>query len=240
MVCFRAIGLIVATAFFALSGLTTPGYAENQPNSFVLSNKNSGGWWKAESRILVDGRSGKPVMRGLECITRHDRNMQNGKPPMEISITHPVESGEYKFLFQFNLPDTKLINKNVETITIGGRPYQRRIIQSRVVPWFGVYGPNDIILTYGIGRDMFRPSESYPWQPLEFLIPQFFEVEGIKLGISGEFEIEHGEYEKRYEELYIDMDGFKEALEWCYSQINPPGDDKVELPSELKKWLNEG
>ncbi|WP_156843170.1 hypothetical protein [Novosphingobium aquimarinum] len=90
---------------------------------------------------------------------------------------------------------------------------------------------------YGLSRDMFRPNETYPWLPIEFLIPQFFEVEGITLGIAGEFEVEHSEYETRYEDLYIDMDEFKHVFRWCMGQVNPPERNNVDLPDELKRLL---
>lgn len=158
---------------------------------------------------------------------------------MEVSITHPVESARYDFRFGFPLPETDLINRQVETITVGGRPYHRRSIQSRMLPAFGRKPGNadEIILAYGLGRDMFRPNEEYPWLPVEFLIPQFFEVEGITLGISGEFEIKHGDYEKRYESSYISMDGFREGMLWCYDQVNPSGDHVLKFPPELNLHL---
>ena len=218
-------------------GLATPLSAQDRPEHYVLETMESG-WWTGASRVLVDWRGDRPVMTGLECLVRHNRYLQDGQPPMEMTITHPVESGDYRFGFLFNLDGGDLTDREVETITVGGRPYRRQNVQSRIIPWFGEYGPDDIILAYGIGRQMFRPDETYPWLPLEFLIPQFFEVEGIKLGISGRFEIEHGEYETRFEELYIDMDGFRETVAWCYQQVNPPGDRDVELPAELRQRLD--
>lgn len=221
-----------------LAGLATASNAQDHPDQYAL-DADEFSWWKTESRVLVEWRNDKPVMSGLECSVRHDRYLQDGKPPLEIAIVHPVESAEYRFGFTFNLGDTKLISRTVETITVGGRPYQRKIIQSRIIPAFGAYQPGDIILSYGIGRDMFRPNENYPWLPVEFLIPQFFEVEGIVLGVAGDFQIEHGEYEKRYEEIYIDMDGFKEAVQWCYEQVNPADESKIVFPPELSRKLKQ-
>jgi hypothetical protein len=213
-----------------------PANAQDRPDHYVLATEESDSW-TAEARILVDWDRDKPVMTGLECVTRADSESQNGKPPLEIGVRHPVESGEYKFQFTFNLPDSELTDRTVETITVGGRPYHRRVIQSRIIPYFGGSAPDGIVLSYGIGRDMFRPTENYPWLPVEFMIPQFFEVEGITLGISGQFEIEHGEYEKRFETLYIHMDGFRETLSWCYAQVNPAGGRKLEFPAALTKKL---
>ena len=156
---------------------------------------------------------------------------------MQIMVSHPVETSEYRYDFTFNMPDNDMIERRVETITVGGRPYLREYIQSRIIPWFGVYDEGDIILPYGLSRDMFRPNETYPWLPVEFLIPQFFEVEGITLGIAGDFEIEHGKYERRYEELYIDMGEFKHVFRWCMEQVNPTERDNVEIPNELKRLL---
>ena len=212
-----------------------PLHAQDRPEHYVLGSSESG-WWKATSRILVDWQQDRPAMSGLECAVIHDRYLQDGKPPMELSIAHPVESAEYRYRFRFNLADAATIDRTVATITVGGRPYQRRTIQSRVTPWFGGHSADGIVLSYGIGREMFRPDETYPWMPLEFLIPQFFEVEGIKLGVSGRFEVEHGEYETRFEELHIDMDGFREVLRWCFEQVNPLGRD-VELPAELRRRI---
>lgn len=226
----------LALALFSLTGLAYPANAADQPDHYVLAIKEFGGW-NTQSRVLVSWNRDKPVMTGLECIVTHDRQLQTDKPPMEIGISHPVESADFKFRFTFNLPDADLIDRKVETITVGGRPYQVKSVQSRIVPWFGL--PDGDILLYGYGRTMFRPTETYPWLPLEFLIPQFFEVEGITLGISGQFEIKHGDYEKRYEELYIRMDDFKEALGWCYEQVNPSGSSKVSLPPELNRAIQQ-
>lgn len=212
----------------------SPAYAGTIPDFYTMESASLASWWKAESRILVRWNNDKPVMRGFECVISHDRE---GTPPMEVAMSHPVESASYEFRFKFDLADDDLINRKVETITVGGRPYQRKVVQSRIIPAFGVHGPDDIVLAYGIGRDMFRPNDEYPWLPLEFLIPQFFEVEGIFLGISGEFEIKHGEYEKRYESVYVDMDGFKETMKWCYDEINPSGQRDLKLPPELKRHL---
>lgn len=228
---FRSAATIL---LFALAVLHASAGVTERPRDFILSDDEFG-WWSVKSDIVVDWQSEKAVMTGLRCAIRHRRYFQDGKSPMEISITHPVESADYKFQFQFNLPDSDLINRNVETITVGGRPYQRRMVQSRKIPWFGVYEADDMILAFGISREMYRPNESYPWLPLEFLIPQFFEVEGIKLGISGDFEIEHGEYETRYEEIYIDMGEFKQAFDWCYDHINPKPDHEARLRLQFKK-----
>ena len=224
-----------------LSAVVTvsPTYAQNAERpDYYVSGEIDQGWWKAESRILVDWDQNKPRMTGLECLASHDRYLQGGQPPMQIMVSHPVESGDYRYRFTFNLPDDDMIERRVETITIGGRPYRRENLQSRIIPWFGVHGEGNIILTYGLSRDMFRPNETYPWLPIEFLIPQFFEVEGITLGIAGEFEIEHGEYETRYEDLYIDMDEFQHVFRWCMEQVNPPARNNVELPAELKRLLD--
>lgn len=209
---------------------------DEQPDYYVSGDTGAGGW-KAESRILVEWDQNKPRMTGLECVASHYRNLQGGEPPMQISISHPVESADYRYRFTYNLPDNDLIERRVETITIGGRPYRREYIQSRIIPWFGVYGDDDLILTYGIGRDMFRPDETYPWLPIEYLIPQFFEVDGITLGIAGEFETEHGEYETRYDDIYIDMDEFKDIVQWCMEAVNPSGGAQVEYPEELMRRL---
>jgi len=233
--CLR-LGVLVA---IALPGSASPLRAEDRPEHYVLATFEGRPWWKAQSRVLVDWRTDKPVMAGLECVTSYVRTLRDGQPPMEISVSHPVESAAYDFRFHFNLGEAGLTDRKVETITVGGRPYQRQGVGSRVVPWFGVHGPNDVILSYGIARDMFRPNEAYPWLPVEFLIPQFFEVDGITLGISGNFEVSHGNYEKRYEDLRIDMSGFKEAFSWCIRQVNASGDRKVELPAELKKRIDE-
>lgn len=83
---------------------------------------------------------------------------------------------------------------------------------------------------------MVRPDETYPWTPIEFLMPQFFEAEEVRIGISGEAEIKHGDYETRYEEIDADMDGFKEAMNWCFDQVNP-SEKKPALPAELQKKL---
>lgn len=237
----RAGSRLPRTAVFAAIiavGSASSLHAKDEPSHYVLATFDEASWWKAQSRVLVDWPDGKPVMAGLECTASHNRNLQAGKPPMEIVISRPVESAAYNFRFHFNLAEGDLTNPRVESVTVGGRPYQVKLIQSRVIPWFGVHKPGDAILMYGIGRQMFRANDSYPWLPVEFLIPQFFEVEGIRLGIAGDFEISHGDYEKRYQELYIDMEGFKETLGWCYQQINPSGDRKIELPSELKRRID--
>jgi len=226
-----AIGILM-TAF--ASSVT----AQTQPDSYRLETHDTASRWIAESRVIVDWRENRPAMTGLECTASHDRNLQAGRPPMEIIVSHPVESGDFSYRFRFNLAENGIIDRGVETVTIGGRPYHRRSIQSRIIPWFGAHGADDIILAYGIGREMFRPNESYPWLPLEFLIPQLFEVEGITLGIAGNFEIAHGEYERRYEELYIDMEGFKESLQWCQEQVNPSGEHERPLPAELRSRIN--
>ena len=225
--------LISAIALAA--GLPGPAHAQEHPDFYVLDTAEVASWWKAVARAQMDWDNETPTMKGLDCVVSHDRYLQDGKPPVEITITHPVESGDYSFRFNFNLADTDLIDRQVETITVGGRPYRRASVESRIVPWLPVMSPDTIILAYGIGREMFRPNETYPWLPIEFLIPQFFEVEGIVLGISGEFEIEHGEYETRYEDLYIDMDGFKESLAWCYDQVNPDRRREMELEEELRR-----
>lgn len=229
----REWGLLVA--IFVMVGLSASLHAQEYPDSYALAAEDSFSW-KAESRILVDWEGDRPIKTGLKCVARHDRNLQGGKPPLEITLMHPIESGDYRFGLHFNLPDTDLINRNVETITIGGRPYQREIVPSRII---GFTKPEDIILAYGIGRQMFRSNETYPWLPIEFLVPQFIEVEGIELGISGDFEVEHGEYERRYEAIYIDMDGFKEILRWCYEQVNPTADSETGLPPELIERLEQ-
>lgn len=228
----------LALVTIALLGAAAPLRAQDRPDRYVLAAFKGLPWWKAESRVLVDWRTDKPVMAGLECTASYVRTLQGGKPPMEIAVSHPVESAAYDFRFHFNLAEGGLTDRRVETITVGGRPYQRQGVGARVVPWFGVYGPDDPVLSYGIGRDMFRPNETYPWLPVEFLIPQFFEVERIALGTSGNFEVSHGNYEKRYEDLSIDMGGFREAFSWCLKQVNAAGDRKVELPSELKKRID--
>ena len=220
------------------AALPAPAYAEEHPDFYVLDTAELASWWKAEVRAQIDWDNDAPTMKGLECVVSHDRYLQNGNPPMEVIVTHPVESAEYAFRFRFNLVDDDLIHREVQTITVGGRPYQRKIVQSRIVSWLPVKGPGVIILTYGLGRDMFRPNETYPWLPTEFLIPQFFEVEGINLGISGDFEITHGEYQTRYGELYIDMDGFKETVNWCYDQINPDQQREEELEAVLKRRVH--
>lgn len=230
---FRAIRLVIGLV--ATTGIILPVQAQDRRDFYVLGSSEPGSWWKTEARALVNWNGDEPVMTGLECVIMHDRYLEDGKPPMEIAVSHPTESGEYRFRFQFNLAEGKLINRKVETITVGGRPYRLESVQSRIVPWVG--GQTGIILTYGIGREMFRPNETYPWLPIEFLIPQFFEVEGITLGLSGDFEIEHGEYERRYEDLYIDMDGFKESMDWCYRHVNPTHERELELSSKLKKQM---
>ncbi len=225
----RLLAAVVATA-----GSTEPLHAQDRPDFIAFAEEEAGGWWETEARALLDWRDGAPLMTGLECVANHNRY---GRPPLQIAVTHPMESGDYRFRFQFALTDGELIDRQVETITVGGRPYQIKSVQSRIIPWIGGPGENDIVLTYGIGRDMFRPNEGYPWLPIEFLIPQFFEVEGIELGISGQFEIEHGEYERRYEEVYIDMDGFKEAMSWCYNHVNPDHEFEDELSTELRRRM---
>ena len=62
------------------------------------------------------------------------------------------------------------------------------------------------------------------------------EAEEVRIGISGKAEIKHGDYETRYEEIDADMDGFKEAMNWCFDQVNPSG-KKPALPAELQKKL---
>lgn len=226
--------LLLATASTFLVGIGTA-HADDKPDFYTLETTSPGSWWKAESRVLVDWGAGGPKMSGLQCVLKHDRQ---GMPPMQIAISHPIESARYDFRLGFSLPDTDLISRQVETITVGGRAYQRRSIESRMTAAFGPEREgDDIILAYGLGRDMFRPNEDYPWLPIEFLIPQFFEVEGIFLGVSGEFEIKHGEYEKRYESIYINMAGFKEGMLWCYNQINPSGNRPLKLPSDLTRIL---
>ena len=176
-------------------------------------------------------------MTGLECVLSPNRELQASRPPMEVSVSHPVESAQYRYAIRFNLPDGVLTSRAVSTLSVGGRPYQRQIVESRIIPWFGTLPADGIVLAYGIGREMYRPSEDYPWLPLEFLIPRFLEVESIRLGISGQFEVEHGDHETRYEELSIDMDGFKEGLAWCSGQVNPLADRPVQLPAELRQRL---
>ena len=215
----------------------TAAQAPEQPEAYVLEHSEAG-WWKATSRVQVDWPQDRPVMSGLECTLSHERELQGGQPPMELSLSHPAESAEYRFRLRFNLPDRELSDRQVATITIGGRPYQRRTVQSRVVPWFGPSSPDGVVLTYGLARDMFRPDESYPWLPLEFLIPRFFEVESIKLGISGQHEVAHGDYETRFEEISIDMEGFREGLLWCFDQVNPPAGTQGALPAELRQRLS--
>jgi len=228
----------VLAAVVAL-GSASPLHAQDWPEHYVLATFKEGPWWKAETRVLVDWPQDKPVMTGLECTASSVRTLEAGKPPMEITVSHPVESSAYHFRFSFNLAEGALTDRNVETITVGGRPYQRKNVQARIVPWFGVYGPDDAILSYGLAREMFRANETYPWLPIEFLIPQFFEVEGITLGVSGNFEVTHGNYEKRYEDLRIDMEGFRETFSWCLKQVNAAGDRKIELPAELKKRIDQ-
>ncbi len=226
----------MAVAWLALAP-ASPLRAQDRPEHFALDRSQSG-WWTGQSRILVDWNEDGPVMTGLECIASHDRELGGSEPVMEVTLSHPVESSDYRFALRFNLADTELSEREVATITVGGRPYQRGNVQSRIVPWFGAYRPGDVILAYGLGRDMFRPDESYPWLPVEFLIPRFFEVEGIQLGIAGRFEVAHGEYETRHESLHIDMDGFKETLRWCVQEVNPPSDREIRLPAELRRMID--
>ena len=229
-------GILIGLALQA-SVIAPASAAEREhPDFYILEKENFGGWFQSQSRVLVDWQAGKPIMKGLACTVQQTQNLQNGKPVMEIEISHPMESADYRFRFTFNLPDTDRIDRKIESITIGGRPYEVQGIQSRMMPWFG-FEKDQEILAYGLSRTMFRPKDSYPWLPLEFLIPQMFEVEGVTLGVSGQFEIKHGDYEKRYEGIYVDMDGFKEAMNWCYSRVNPSGRARVALPDELKKAI---
>lgn len=216
------------SALYILSVHAAPVVAAENPDFYLLA-KEEFSWWEAESRVLVEWDK-KPRMTGLEC-----KATSRKEGHFSVSLGHPTESAEFRYSFEFNLPDTELISREVQSISVGGRSYQFDILQVRTIPWFGVHGPDDKILMYGIGRAMVRPNENYGWYPAEFLLPQFFEAEEARLGVAGEFEIDHGNYETRYEELRVDMDGFKEAMKWCFEQVNP---SKVsELPSELKEAL---
>ncbi|WP_287939791.1 hypothetical protein [Sphingopyxis sp.] len=205
--------------------------SESHPNFYTLAKNGDFGSWASESRILVDWKGDTPIMTGLECLAEDSR-----KGILKVRLRHPVESSQFDYAFEFTLPDGALIDRRVETVGVGGRTYRFKREQVRIIPWFGVYGPDEVVLTYGLGRAMVRPDETYPWTPIEFLMPQFFEAEEVRIGISGKAEIKHGDYETRYEEIDADMDGFKEAMNWCFDQVNPSG-KKPALPAELQKKL---
>jgi hypothetical protein len=209
--------------------VAAPIAASEKPDFYVLASEEFS-WWEAESRVLVDWDK-RPRMTGLDCKATSARERH-----LSVNLMHPAESAEFRYSFEFKLPDTNLINRNVQSISVGGRSYQFKYLQVRIIPWFGVYGPDEVVLAYGITRAMVRPNENYGWYPLEFLLPQFFEAEEARLSVAGEFEIDHGNYETRFEELRVDMDGFKEAMKWCSDQVNPS--KAAEFPSELKKALD--
>ncbi len=204
---------------------------DNHPDFFVLEKTDEFGWWRAESRVHVDWNGDTPAMTGLECVAEDER-----QGSLKIAVLHPVESADFRYSFQFSLADGDLIDRKVETLGVGGRTYQFKTVQARIVPWFGVHGPDDVVLAYGLGRAMVRPNETYPWTPIEFLMPQFFEAEEVRIGASGQSEITHGDYETRYEEIEVDMDGFKDAMKWCFDRVNPSGEKPV-FPPELQKKL---
>lgn len=224
-------GLRTVAGFMIVLASTAHATDREQPTSIQIGSSEFAGWWKAEARTLVDWTRDGPVMTGLECTASHDRD----GTPMQLTVLHPTESSEFRYSFHFNLKEGELIDRKVESITVGGRPYQLKSVQSRIGPWIG--GSAGIVLPYGLGREMFRPNETYPWLPIEFLIPQFFEAEGIFLGTAGEFEVEHGEYERRFGSIYIDMDGFKDAMLWCYNRVNPNSKLAKESAANLREEL---
>lgn len=219
--------------FAALLLVLTPNVlaSETRPDFYTLAKNGDFGWWSAEARVLVEWKGDAPIMTGLECLAEDSR-----QGVLKVRLRHPVESAQFDYAFEFNLPDGELIERKVESISVGGRAYQFKRAQVRVIPWFGVHGPDEVILAYGLGRAMVRPHEAYPWMPIEFLMPQFFEAEEVRVGISGKAEITHGDYETRYEEVDADMGGFREAMNWCFDQVNPSG-EKPSFPAELQKKL---
>lgn len=226
-----SVGVLLPFAALFLALAPKAQASDNLPDFYTLAKNGDFGWWSAESRVLVDWKGDAPIMTGLECLAEDSR-----QGILKVGLRHPVESAQFDYTFEFNLPDGALIERKVESIGVGGRTYQFKRAQVRVIPWFGVHGPDEVILAYGLGRAMVRPDEAYPWMPIEFLMPQFFEAEEVRIGISGKAEIKHGDYENRYEEVEADMDGFKEAMSWCFDQVNPSG-KKPSFPSELQKKL---